>query len=142
MNDRIPCVIDSSAPSTCLQVIQTDTGSVVKGRVRPRRGCAGVTSRNIDLRPKVEDLLVLEPGIPVSRKIELNELLHELEDGKYYIQLRPEGCWWHEGVLESEPGDDDKVPRHVTNQTRTPLMLETEDKVAFHIDNGKLIWDI
>lgn len=142
VNDRVPCIIDALAPLSCLQVVQVDNGLVVKGRVRPRRGCAGVTSSKIDLRPKVEDLLVLEPGLPVLRKIELDDLLHGLEDGKYHIQMRPEGCWWHDGMLEAEPSDDGKVPRHLMNHTRTPLMLETPDKVAFHIDSGKPMWDI
>lgn len=141
-NDKSPRIIDSSVPTSCLQVIRADTGSVVRGRIQPRRGCAGLTSGNVDHRPKVEDLLVLEPKTPLIREIELEILLHKLEDGSYHIQIRSEGCWWHEGVLESEPDDDGKVPRHLVNNKRTPLMLETEDKVAFNIDGGKLRWDV
>lgn len=142
INDKSPRVIDQTAPATYLQVVRTDTGAVVKGRVHPRRGCAGLTSSNIDRRPKVDDLLVLEPGTPVVREVELQTLLDTLEDGSYYIKLRPEGCWWHEGVVKSEYDDDGKVARRFVDNQCIPLMLETEDEVAFHVTNGKLVWDV
>jgi hypothetical protein len=133
---RMPCILDPSSTTGNLQVIDVATGSIVRDSRKP--GVCGLTSGKPDTRPKVDELLVLKPGVPFSREIELDACMHGLEDGRYLIRLKPKGCWWHFGVIESEPDDDSKVPKRLMSAKQTPVVLESVDQVKFEMSNGRI----
>lgn len=132
---RSPCILDPSSTTGNLQVVDVATGSVVKDS--KRRGVCGLTSGQPDLRPKVDELMILQPGVANSREIDLDAFVRELDDGRYVIRLKPKGCWWHFGKIESEPDDDGKVPKRLMTAKQTPAVLESNDEVEFSLTDGK-----
>ena len=134
---RRPCILDPSSTTGNLQVIDAATGSVV--RDSKQGSVCGLTTGRSDLRPKVDQLLVLEPGIEVSRDIQLDGFWRGLNDGRYLIRLKPKGCWWHLGDITSEPGDEGKVPKHLMVPKQTPVVLESNDEVRFDVVDGKIV---
>lgn len=134
---RLPCILHPSSSTSNLQVVDVVTGSVVRDAKKP--GVCQLTSGRPDLRPKVDDLMVLNPGVAHSREIGLEPLLRGLDNGRYRIRLIPKGCWWHFGEIESEPDDDDKVPKRFRTSKQTPVILESDDEVEFDLSDGKIV---
>jgi hypothetical protein len=133
---RLPCIIDPASTTSSLQVVDVATGSVVRN-FRPSRSPCG---RAIgDQRPKVSDLMVLEPGIALSNDVEIDALVRKLDNGRYFIRLKPKGCWWQFGEIESEPGDDGRVPKCYRTGRHTPVVLQSDDEVLFDMRDGKIV---
>lgn len=134
---RRPCILDTSSGTSNLQVVDVATGPVV--RDSKAKSVCTLTAAGADLRPKVDDLVVLNPGVALSREVELDALVRGLDDGKYFIRLKPKGCWWHFGEIESEPDDNGKVPKRFRVAHQTPVVLESADKVEFAMRDGKIV---
>ncbi len=123
-------------PTSSLQVVDSATGKVVRGN--EQRGTGPLTDSNVDRRPKVEDVVMLKPGAPVIRKIDIGSLVDGLVDGQYKIRMQSRGCrWWH-GEVGKEEGKDGRVPAHLGGIFIPPLMLESQDEVELCIRDGKV----
>ena len=131
-------IIDPAPSKYNFRIVNDATGEVVRGQTADVTGCIGLRNANADTRPQVEDLITLVPGNPLLREIDATSLFGGLADGKYHIQLKSKGCWWHRGSVESEDGDDGRVPRHLVTVERPALVFEAED-VCFEIIGGKII---
>lgn len=139
---RRPTILapSSSAGIANLQIINLRTGAVVRDSPKPAVCGAG----RPDLRPKAEDIVVLESGVAVMRDIELGGLVRGLEDGRYVVRLNPKGCWWCFGeVGEGELGDGGRVPKRVYGAKRhqTPAVLRSDDEVEFILKNSRIVQD-
>ncbi|KAM0715602.1 hypothetical protein Q7P37_009100 [Cladosporium fusiforme] len=134
---RKPCILDPSSTTGNLQVVDIATGSVVQDSKKP--GVCGLTCGRPDLRPKVDELIVLKPGLALSRMVDLDALVRKLDNGRYLISLKPKGCWWHLGEIQSGPGDDGKVPKRFRIGNQTPVVLESDDEVKIVVRDGKIV---
>jgi hypothetical protein len=137
---RRPTILASPPEATAnFLIADRATGAVVRDSPKPG-ACAGARSgKRPDLRPRVEDLVVLEPGVVHSREIGLGGLVRGLGDGRYVVRLKPKGCWWCFGeVGVSDP--DGKVPRRVYGaKYQTPVVLRSDDEVEFVLGNGMIV---
>lgn len=134
-----PRILDPSATIGSFQVIDEASGDFVQD---PRkRGVCSLRASSYDPRPRVEDLFILRPGVPVLREVHIDKLVSKLKDGEYRIRLKPRGCWWHSGELESDADDDGRVPKHCMKRAMnsTPLVLETDDEVVIHVRDGRIV---
>lgn len=123
-------------PTSSLQVVDSITGEVVRGKVQ--RGTGPLTAFNADHRPKMEHLVTLKPGVPVIRKIDIGALVDELADGQYKIQMQSRGCrWWH-WEAGKEEGEDGRVPAHLCGIIGSPLILASQDEVELRIRDGMI----
>jgi hypothetical protein len=134
---RLPCILNPASGTSNLQVVDVATGSIV--RDAPKPGVCGLTSGRPDLRPTLDDLIVLKPGVTHGRDIDLDSLVRKLDDGRYVLRLLPKGCWWHFGEVESDPGDDGKVARRFRERHQTPVVVESDDEVLFDIRDGRIV---
>ncbi|KAL8796258.1 MAG: hypothetical protein Q9195_001373 [Heterodermia aff. obscurata] len=123
-------------PTSSLQVVDSATGEVVRGN--KQRGTGPLTDSNADRRPKVEDLVTLESGTPVTRKIDIGALVEGLVDGQYKIRMQSRGCRWWDGEVGKKVGEDGRVPAHLCGIAVPPLMLESPDEVELRIRDGKI----
>ena len=135
--DRRPCILDPSSVTANLQIVDVTTGSVV--RDPPKSGVCGLTSGRPDLRPTVDQLVVLRPGVAFSREIQLDQCVRGLDNGRYLIRLLPKGCWWHFGDVKSEPDHDGKVSKRCVIAKQTPVVLESDDEVRFELIDGRIV---
>jgi hypothetical protein len=133
---RLPCILDPASTTSSLQVVDVATGSVVRNSRPSRSPCGRAIG---DQRPMVSDLMVLKPGVPLNKDIEIDALVLKLDNGRYFIRLKPKGCWWHFGEIESEPGDDGRVPKCYRTGRQTPVVLQSDDKVEFDLRDGKIV---
>ena len=139
-----PTILAPSSPSAGtanFQIMNLGSGAVVRNSPKPG-ACAGLRIGRPDLRPQLEDLVVLEPGVGVRREIELEALVKGLEDGRYVVRLKPKGCWWCFGeVGEGESEDGEKVPKHIYGAAKyqTPAVLRSEDEVDFILKDGRVV---
>ncbi|GAB7334790.1 hypothetical protein MBLNU13_g06710t1 [Cladosporium sp. NU13] len=134
---RRPCIIDPCSATANLQLIDVATGSVV--RHPPKPGICGLTSGRPDLRPTVDQLVVLTPGIAVSREIQLDRWVRGLDNGRYLIRLIRKGCWWHFGDIKGDPDHDGKVSKRYVIAKQTPVVLESDDQVEFELIGGRIV---
>lgn len=134
---RRPCILDPSSTTSNLQVIDVTTGLVV--RDPPKPGVCGLTSGRPDLRPMVDQLAVLRPGVAVSREIQLDRWVRGLDDGRYLIRLMPKGCWWHFGDIKGDPDHDGKISKRYVVAKQTPVVLESRDEVEFQLIDGRIV---
>ncbi|CAD0098609.1 unnamed protein product [Aureobasidium mustum] len=107
-----------------------------------RAGCRGLTSGNVDLRPRFKDLLTLEPGQPLLRRIDIGALISGLDDGFYTIRLREESMWWCMGGKEDICDMNDeggRVRKESFNRDVPPLVLNSADTVEVEVANGQLV---
>ena len=104
---RRPCILVSSSTTGNLQVIDVTAGTVVRDRAKP--GVCGLTSGRPDLRLTVDQLVVMRPGVAISRKIKLDQLVRGLINGRNLIRLIPKGCWWHFGHIKGDSDHDGKI---------------------------------
>ena len=125
-------------PTSSLQVVNSATGEVVRGN--ERRGSGPLTASNADRRPKAEEMVMLEPGVPLTREVDLGALLDGLADGEYRIRMRARGCrWWWSGELGKEGCEEDgRVAASLCGKFVTPLMLESRDEVELCVRDGKV----
>lgn len=132
-------IIDATphkSPTSSLQVVDTATGEVVQET--KKRGTGPLIDYNTDQRPKTKDVVILKPGAPVLRKIDIGSLVDGLEDGQYKIRMQPKGCRWWLGEAAKEQGEDGRVPAHLCEIVSSPLMLESQDEVELRIRDGKI----
>lgn len=134
---RRPCILDSSSTTGNLQVIDVTTGTVVRDPAKP--GVCGLTSGRPDLRPIVDQLIVLRPGVAVSREIQLDRWVCGLDNGTYLIRLIPKGCWWHFGDVKCDSDHDGKISKRYVIAKQTPVVLESVDKVEFELIGGRIV---
>jgi hypothetical protein len=131
-----PCVMNTVSGTSNLQVVDVATGSIV--RDAPKAQLCRLRSGRPDLRPKLDDLVVLKPGVRHSRDISLDALVRNLDNGRYVLRLIPKGCSWYSGEVERDPGDDGKVSKRYT-RGRTPVVLQSDDRVKFDMRDGKIV---
>ncbi|KAI4143607.1 MAG: hypothetical protein L6R39_004507 [Caloplaca ligustica] len=123
-------------PTSSLQVIDSATGEVVQAN--EQHGTGPLTDSNADRRPKTKDVLMMKPGAPVIREIDIGALVDGLVDGQYKIRMQPKGCrWWHGDVVEAE-GEDGTVPAYLCGIINLPLLLESQDEVEILMKDGKI----
>ena len=123
-------------PTSSLQVVNSATGEVVRGN--EQRGTGPLIDSNGDRRPKVEDVVTLEPGAQITRKVDIGALVDGLVDGQYKIRMQSRGCrWWH-GKVGEEEGEDGRVSAHLGGIIIPPLILESQDEVELRIRDGKV----
>lgn len=134
---RRPCILDPAAATANLQLVDASTGSVVRDAKKP--GVCGLTSGRPDPRPNVDQLVVLSPGVAVSREVQLDKWVRGLGNGKYLIRLISKGCWWHFGDVKREPDHDGKVSQRYMIAKQTPVVLESDDEVRFELIDGKIV---
>ncbi|EOA84943.1 uncharacterized protein SETTUDRAFT_179534 [Exserohilum turcica Et28A] len=139
LDDR-PRIIDSSvqdhAPTSSLVVLDAATGEVVRGQ--GNTSICHLRSSTAELRPRVNDLITLEPQKPVANVVQIDRKVKGLQDGKYKIRMHPKGCRWWQGRLGNEDSEDGKVPARLWKRLAIPLMLESQDEVEVTIKDGKL----
>ncbi|KAI0429120.1 hypothetical protein F5Y09DRAFT_311094 [Xylaria sp. FL1042] len=137
-DDWQPRIIDkaSAAPVSSLEVVDVATNEVIRG-VRKPGPCRGLTVSGADTRPKLENLATLRAGETLVRHVDISKLLKGLPDGMCRVRMQPRGAWWVFGDREEIADEgDDRVPRRLYNTMIPPLMLETDDTVELHIENG------
>lgn len=134
---RRPCVLDSSSTTGNLQAIDVKTGTVVRDRAKPR--VCGLASGRPDLGPTVDQLVVLRPGVAISREIQLDRWVRGLENGTYLIRLVPKGCWWHFGDVKGDPDHDGKVSKRYIIAKQTPVVLQSDNEVRFELVDGTIV---
>ena len=130
-------IIDATPhqPSS-LQVVDSMTGGVV--REYKQSSIGPLMDSNADRRPKAEYLVILKPGAPIIRKIDIGALVDGLVDGQYKVRMQSKGCrWWH-GEVGKEGVDDGRAPAHSCGKLICPLMLESQDEVELCIKDGKV----
>ena len=138
-NDRLR-IIDAAPhkpPTSSLQVVHSATGQLVE-RNKQRVFCTLSSYRDVDLRPEARHLVVLKPGIPIIRNIDIGMLVNRLEDGLYKIRMRPRGCRWWLGEVEKEQDGSGRLPSNLWESFLPPLILESRDEVELRIKNGKV----
>ena len=118
-------------------MIDVATGSVV--RDSKQGSVCGLTTGRPDPRPRVDQLVVLRPGIAVSREIELDGLWHGLKNGRYLIRLKPKGCWWHFEDVKSEPDHEGRVSMRCRTAKQTPVVLESGDTLEIDVIEGSIV---
>lgn len=135
-----PRIIDNSTqdrvPTSSLMVVDDTTGEIVQGGPKP--DVCQLTSGNANLRPRVEELMVLEPRTPVTNMFDIGRKLEGLQDGQYKIRVYPTGCRWWRGKFENEDGEDGKVPSRLWKGLTVSLMLESKDELEVIIKDGKV----
>jgi hypothetical protein len=135
--DDLIRIIDASpyqSPISSLKIFDAATGEAVAA---PGRGVCGLKARH-DPRPKVDELVKLEPGIPVIRVVDLGLRVRWLKDGQYKIRMQPTGCRWWSGELQKEEGEDERVPARLYKGWTIPIMLETDNEVEVRVKDGKV----
>ncbi|KAM0716047.1 hypothetical protein Q7P37_008561 [Cladosporium fusiforme] len=140
-NDSIRRLVDPSPSTANLQITEVATGKVVRTQ-RKQSGCRGLRPGNADLRAKVEDLVVLEPGVSVIRCIDVSKLFRGLEDGDYTIRVKPKGCWWHVGDIESDDGDEGKIPARLISLHLPPLVFDIAEEVKVVVKDGRVVSEV
>ena len=130
----------SDMPRTAsLQVVNSATGEVVSRNTHHHSG-PSMAKPNADSRPKIDNALILKPGKPVTRTIDIGILVNSLKDGQYKIQMQPTGCrWWH-GEIGGDDCEDGRIPAHLGESMIPPLMLESHDEVKLCIKDGQVDW--
>lgn len=82
--------------------------------------------------------MTLQPGIPVTRRVNIERLMQGLHDRLYRIQMQPTGCRWWYGKAAEIVGEDERVPLDMVRSLKPPLMLESLDEVELRISEGKM----
>lgn len=141
-DDDRPRILDArphNPPTSSLQLIDSSTGTVIRGHEK-QRNIAPLIDSLADQRPKVHDLVTLKPGAPLTRQIDISRLLNGLADGQYKIRMQPKGCRWWAGEVEIEAEEPDagKVPARLCRGLVLPLMLESSDEVQLCIREGEV----
>lgn len=137
INARGPRIIDPESGKGNWEVRKSSTGEVVKGFKKRSTGCIGLTSGNVNTRPMIDNVLVLEPGVALVREIVIGTLVEGLDDGQYSMRLEPRDCrWWH-GRVNEKDAEDGRVPARLGGTTIPPLILESQGRVEVHVKNGK-----
>ncbi|KAL8988211.1 MAG: hypothetical protein Q9177_002677 [Variospora cf. flavescens] len=135
-NDKRPRFIHPThhkPPTSSLRVFHSATGELVRGNQKQ-----GPCNGNADRRPKVEDLVVLRPGLPVIRRFDVGVLVEGLPDGEYKVMLQAKGCrWWH-GDVTKEEGEDGRIGACACGVEHAPAMLESEDEVELCVRDGNV----
>ncbi|KAI4277360.1 MAG: hypothetical protein L6R35_006153 [Caloplaca aegaea] len=123
-------------PTFSLRVFDSATGALVRGN--KKQSPCGLTDGNVDRRPKVEDVVVLRPGLPVIRRFDVGVLVEWLPDGEYKVILQAKGCrWWH-GDVAKEEREDGRIGACACGVEHAPAMLESEDEVELRVRDGNV----
>ncbi|USP75297.1 hypothetical protein yc1106_02571 [Curvularia clavata] len=140
MLDDRPRIIDSllqnQAPISSLVVLDAATRKVVRGHEDPSK--CHLRDSKADLRPKVDELIVLEPHTPITIVHQMDWKIRGLPDGVYKIRMHPKGCRWWFGKLVNKEGEDGRVPARLWKSDTVPFMLESQDELEVNIQNGKI----
>jgi hypothetical protein len=139
LDDR-PRIIDQSekhhSPISSLFVINAATSEIVHGH--HDTSICHLRDPKADLRPKIDELVILKPENPVTNVVKIDWKIKGLVDGRYKIRMHPKGCRWWRGELEKEECEDDKVPAHLWKVWTVPIMLELQDGLDVTIKGGKV----
>ncbi|KAL8968069.1 MAG: hypothetical protein Q9197_005071 [Variospora fuerteventurae] len=135
-DDQCPRIIHPTLhipPPSSLRVFDSATGELVRGD--KKQALCGLRDGNADRRPKVEDVVVLRPGLPVIRRFDIGVLVEGLRDGEYKVMLQAKGCrWWH----GKEEGEDGRIGACACGVEHAPVMLESDDEVKVCVRDGNV----
>jgi len=121
-----------------LQVIDIRTSVVVRDGARPP--LCGLYDTRADQRPKMADLVTLEPGEPLVRRVDIAKILIGLPDGRYSVRLQSRGAWWCAGTVEEMTDEGDvRVPHRHYKTMIPPLQLQSADVVDLRVEGGKAV---
>ncbi|KAI4142848.1 MAG: hypothetical protein LQ341_003092 [Variospora aurantia] len=135
-NDKRPRIIHPThhkPPTSSLRIFDSATREMVRGNEKQ-----GPCNGNADRRPKVEDVVVLRPGLPLIRRFDVGVLVEGLGDGEYTVMMQAKGCrWWH-GDVAKEEGEDGRIGACACGVEHAPAMLESEDEVEVCVRDGNV----
>jgi hypothetical protein len=135
-----PRIIDAIHPGVLVTLLVKDaaTGAIVCSP--PALGPSGPGGG--DPRPKIEWMVTLEPGVALTRVMDIGICIKALPDGVYEVSLESRGLWWCLGACEDLVDEgDDRIPRVVWTMKRLPAMLVFEDIVTVRIEGGRVVSD-
>jgi hypothetical protein len=135
-----PRIIDATHPGVLVTLLVKDaaTGAIVCSP--PALGPSGPGGG--DPRPKIEWMVTLEPGVALTRVVDIGICIKALPDGVYEVSLESRGLWWCLGACEDLVDEgDDRIPRVVWTMKRLPAMLVFEDIVTVRIEGGRVVSD-
>jgi hypothetical protein len=135
-----PRIIDAIHPGVLVTLLVKDaaTGAIVCSP--PALGPSGPGGG--DPRPKIEWMVTLEPGVALTRVVDIGICIKALPDGVYEVSLESRGLWWCLGACEDLVDEgDDRIPRVVWTMKRLPAMLVFEDIVTVRIEGGRVVSD-
>ncbi|THX75128.1 hypothetical protein D6D05_06647 [Aureobasidium pullulans] len=121
-------------------VTNTSTDEIVLGDGKRRTGCIGLTSGKVDPRPRMQDLLTLEPAQPLIRHVDLGGIVVGLEDGTYRVSFREKAMWWCEGRKENICDQEDgRVKKELFRKDIPPVMLRCEDTFELRVVDEEMV---
>jgi hypothetical protein len=133
-----PRIIDASHSGVLVTVVIRDaaTGAIMcsplpLGPSGPGGG---------DPRPKTEWMVTLEPGVALTRVVDIWTRIKALPDGLYEVSLESRGLWWCLGACEDlVDKKDGRISKLVWTMKRLPAMLVFEDIVTVRIEGGRFV---
>ncbi|THZ78125.1 hypothetical protein D6C85_01247 [Aureobasidium pullulans] len=121
-------------------VTNTATDEIVLGDGKRRTGCIGLTSGRVDPRPRMQDLITLEPAQPLIRHVDLGGIVVGLEDGTYRVSFREKAMWWCEGRKENICDQEDgRVKKELFRKDIPPVMLRCEDTFELRVVDEEMV---
>ncbi|THX32312.1 hypothetical protein D6D12_02278 [Aureobasidium pullulans] len=121
-------------------VTNTATDEIVLGDGKRRTGCIGLTSGKVDPRPRMQDLITLEPVQPLVRHVDLGGIVVGLKDGTYRIELREKAMWWCEGRKEDICDEEDgRVKKELFRKDIPPVVLRSEDTFELRVVDEEMV---
>jgi hypothetical protein len=133
-----PRIIDATHPGVLVTLLVKDavTGTIMCSP--PALGPSGPGGG--DPRPKIEWMVTLEPGVALTRVVDIWPRIKALPDGVYEVSLEIRGLWWCLGACEDLVDErDGRICKLVWTMKRLPAMLVFEDIVTVRIEGGRFV---
>ncbi|KAG9186104.1 hypothetical protein G6011_02660 [Alternaria panax] len=124
------------SPTSSLFIVNAATGKMVIGH--HTTSICHLRDLKADLRPKVDDLVILKPETSFVNVFDIGWKTKSLQDGRHKTRIHPKGCRWWCGELEKEEVEGDKVPAHAWKSMTVPIMLDIEEELDITIKDGKV----
>jgi hypothetical protein len=135
-----PRIIDATHPGVLATVLVKDAVSGAIVCSPPVLGPSGPGGG--DPRPKIEWMVTLEPGVALTRVVDIWTRIKALPDGVYEVSLEIRGLWWCLGACEDLVDErDGRISKLVWTMKRSPAMLVFEDIVTVRIEGGRVVSD-
>jgi hypothetical protein len=133
-----PRIIDATHPGVIVTVLIKDAATSAIVCSPPALGPSGLGGG--DPRPKIEWMVTLEPGVALTRVVDIWTRMKALPDGVYEVSLESRGLWWCLGAYEDLVVEaDDRISKLVWTARRLPAMLAFEDIVTVRIERGRFV---
>jgi len=133
-----PRIIDATHPGVLVTVLIKDAATSAIVCSPPALGPSGPGGG--DPRPKIEWMVTLEPGVALTRVVDIWTRMKALPDGVYEVSLESRGLWWCLGACEDLVVEaDDRISKLVWTARRLPAILAFEDIVTVRIERGRFV---